>query len=225
MSNPAALWYFECVNLYRILCPHKVKAMEGRHQFQMFKRDEFIYFPDDHAHHIYMVASGRVRIGNYLDNGEIAVKSILTMGEIFGELALAGEERRSDFAQAMEDTTICPLRIDELRELMWDDKELSFRLLKLVGLRLMKLERKLELLVFKDARTRVIEFIKDAASWKGKRVGYETLIQTRLTHSDIAALTGTSRQTVTTILNDLKEENLIAFDRRRILIRDLARLT
>ena len=224
MSNPAALWYFESVNLYKILCPHKVKAMEGRHQFLRFKRDGFIYFPEDQAHHIYMIADGRVRIGRYLDDGQVVVKSILTSGEIFGELALAGEDKRSDFAQAMEETTVCPLSLEELRNLMYDDRELSFRLLKLVGLRLMKLERKLELLVFKDARTRIIEFLKDAAAWKGRKVGFETMIPTRLTHKDIAALTGTSRQTVTTILNELKDQNLINFDRRKILIRDLEKL-
>jgi CRP-like cAMP-binding protein len=107
---------------------------------------------------------------------------------------------------------------------MKENGELSFKLLKLVGFRLMKLERKLELLVFKDARTRVIEFLKDIASWKGKKVGYETMIPTRLTHKDIASLTGTSRQTVTTILNELKEKNLINFDRKKILIRDLDNL-
>src|SRR6185369_4115633 len=104
-------------------------------------------------------------------DGKEVVKSILTTGEIFGELALAGEEKRSDFAQAMdENTSICPLGIEELKTLMFQDKELSFKILKLVGLRLMKLERKLESLVFKDARTRVIEFIKDSASVKGKKV-------------------------------------------------------
>jgi CRP-like cAMP-binding protein len=50
------------------------------------------------------------------------------------------------------------------------------------------------------------------------------MIPTRLTHKDIAALTGTSRQTVTTILNDMKEKNLINFDRKKILIRDLEAL-
>ena len=225
MSNTAALWYFESVNLYHILCPHKVKVMGEKHQFFSFKRDQFIYFPNEQASHIYMIAAGRVRIGHYLDDGKEVIKSILTNGEIFGELALAGEEKRSDFAQAMDDnTSICPLSIEDLKKLMFEDRELSFKILKLVGLRLMKLERKLELLVFKDARTRIIEFLKDAASWKGKKVGFETLIPTKLTHKDIAALTGTSRQTVTTILNELKEKNLINFDRRRILIRDLENL-
>jgi CRP-like cAMP-binding protein len=199
--------------------------MAERHTFNYFKKDQFIYFPDEPAQYIYMIADGRVRIGNYLDDGKEVITAILGMGEIFGELALAGEEKRRDFAQAMDDkTTVCPLSIEDLKQLMWDNRELSFKMLKLVGLRLMKLERKLELLVFKDARTRIIEFIKDSATWKGKKVGYETLVPTKLTHKDIAALTGTSRQTVTTILNELKEKNLINFDRKKILVRDLANL-
>jgi CRP-like cAMP-binding protein len=225
MANTAALWYFESVNLYHILCPHKVKMMGVRHQFLQFKRDQFIYFPEEPALHIYMISEGRVRIGHYLDDGKEVIKSILTKGEIFGELALAGEDKRSDFAQAMDNkTSVCPLSTEELKNLMYENKELSFKILKLVGLRLMKLERKLELLVFKDARTRIIEFLKDAAAWKGKKVGFETMIPTKLTHKDIAALTGTSRQTVTTILNNLKEQNLINFDRKQILIRDLEKL-
>ncbi len=224
MSNSAALWYFESVNLYNTLCPHKVKDWAGKHIFLQFKKDQFIYFLEDQATHIYMIVNGRVKIGRYLDDGREITTAILSTGEIFGELALAGEETRRDFAQAMEDCTICPLSLEEMKELMYENRELSFKMLKFVGLRLMKLERKLELLVFKDARTRVVEFIKDAASWKGKKVGFETLIQTKLTHQDIASLTGTSRQTVTTILNDLKEKNLINFDRRRILVRDLESL-
>ncbi len=224
MTNTAALWYFESVNLYSILCPHKVKRMGEKHQFLTYKRDQFIYIPDDSANHIYMIANGRVKIGHYLENGEEVLTAILTKGEIFGELAMAGEEKRRDFAQVMEEATICPLTTLELKDLMLADKELSFKILKLIGLRIMKLERKLELLVFKDARTRVIEFLKDAAAWKGKKVGFETMIQTHLTHKDIASLTGTSRQTVTTILNDLKEKNLINFNRKQILIRDLERL-
>jgi CRP/FNR family cyclic AMP-dependent transcriptional regulator len=224
MTNTAALWYFESVNLYSILCPHKVKRMGEKHEFLTYKRDQFIYIPDDSATHIYMIANGRVKIGHYLENGEEVLTAILTRGEIFGELAMAGEEKRRDFAQVMEEATICPLTTSELKDLMLADKELSFKILKLIGLRIMKLERKLERLVFKDARTRVIEFLKDAAAWKGKKVGFETMIQTHLTHKDIASLTGTSRQTVTTILNDLKEKNLINFNRKQILIRDLERL-
>jgi CRP/FNR family cyclic AMP-dependent transcriptional regulator len=225
MGKESALWYFESVDLYDVLCPHKVKVLGEKHVFHFYKKNDFIFFPDEPATHIYMIAEGRVKIGHYLDDGKEIVTAILTTGEIFGELALAGEEKRRDFAQSMDDkTSVCPLSIEELKQLMYGNQELSFKMLKLVGLRLIKLERKMELLVFKDARTRIVEFLKDMASWKGKKVGYETLIQTKLTHKDIASLTGTSRQTVTTIMNEMKDQNLINFDRRRILIRDLEKL-
>jgi CRP/FNR family cyclic AMP-dependent transcriptional regulator len=116
------------------------------------------------------------------------------------------------------------MTIGDMQELMNDNKPLNLKILKLMGLRLRKVERKIESLVFKDARTRVIEFIKDLAMEKGQKVGFETMIKSHFTHKDIASLTGTSRQTVTTILNELREENILTFDRRRILIRDMDKL-
>ena len=225
MNERSNIWYFEDVDLYEMLCPHKVKSLEERHSFNYFKKDEFIYFPNEPAKHIYMIADGRVKIGSYTADGKEVVKAILSNGEIFGELALTGEDRRTNFAQAMDEkTSVCPVSLEDMQEMMQENKELQFKVYKIIGLRIRKLERKIESLVFKDARTRVIDFLKDAADYKGQKVGFETLIRTRLTHKDIASLTGTSRQTVTTILNELKEKNLINFNRRRILIRDLASL-
>jgi CRP/FNR family cyclic AMP-dependent transcriptional regulator len=225
-TNTSGLWYFESVNLYQVLCPHKVAVAKDSHTLLHFKKNDFIYFTNEEATTIYMISSGRVRIGYYLEDGKEVVKSVLTAGEIFGEMALAGLKNRNDFAQAMDDeTVICSLNIDELKGLMYRDQELSFKLLKLIGLRITRLERKLELLVFKDVRTRIIEFLVDVAKTRGKKIGFEVMIPIRFTHKDIAGLTGTSRQTVTTVLNELRDKNLINFDRRKILIRDLEQLT
>jgi len=219
--NPVAIWYFECVNLYKILCPHKVKALQSRHVFKKYKKGDFIYVTEDTPTHIYLIADGRIRIGRFLSDGQEVTRAILVRGELFGELALAGEEKRCEFAVVEEDATVCALTIHDLQQLMYGDRELNFKILKLIGLRLMKVERKLESLVFKDARTRIVEFLKDAAAWKGQKAGYETIIYTKLTHKDIATLTGTSRQTVTTVLNDLQDRKVIDFDRRRILIYEM----
>ena len=86
------------------------------------------------------------------------------------------------------------------------------------------MERKVESLVFKDARTRIVDFLREMAEERGQKVGFEMMIKNHFTHKDIASLTGTSRQTVTTILNELRENNIINFDRRKILIRDMEKL-
>lgn len=222
MSDSTQLWYFENVDLFNILCPHKIKGIEDEHPMTKFKKDEFVYFPEDSSSYIYMIAEGRIKIGSYLEDGKESVKAILSKGEIFGELALTGEDKRQDFAQAMDsETIVCPMTLDDMKNLMANNKPLSFKMMKLIGLRLRKTERRLESLVFKDARTRIVEFLRDEANEKGKKIGFEMMIPSHLTHKDIAALTGTSRQTVTTILNELREKNIINFDRRKILIRDM----
>lgn len=225
MSIKSNIWYFEEIDLYNILCPTKVPSMEEKHSMHKFKKDEFIYFEDEKSEYIYLVAEGRVKIGSYTEDGKEVTKAILSAGEIFGELALVGQDKRTDFAQALDnETSICPMNIDEMEELMAQNKALSLKIYKLLGLRIKKLERKVESLVFKDSRTRIVEFLRDWAEEKGKKVGFETMMKNYLTHKDIAALTGTSRQTVTTILNELKDKNIINFDRRRILIRDMDKL-
>ena len=69
-----------------------------------------------------------------------------------------------------------------------------------------------------------IEFIINELDKNGQRVGYEWVLRNFITHQEIANLTATSRQTVTTLLNDLRNENIIAFNRKRLLIRDLDKL-
>ncbi|MGB3180054.1 MAG: Crp/Fnr family transcriptional regulator [Cyclobacteriaceae bacterium] len=199
--------------------------MAERHTFNHYKKGEHVYFSEEPSKYIYLIAKGRIKIGGATDDGKEVTKAILGKGELFGEMALAGEQNRSDFAMALDaDTTVCPMTIGDMHELMAENKSLNMKIIKLIGFRVRKLERRIESLIFKDARTRIVEFLLDLADEKGQKVGYETMVKNHYTHKDIASLTGTSRQTVTTTLNDIREKNLISFDRRRILFRDINRL-
>jgi CRP-like cAMP-binding protein len=219
------MWYLEGINLFGRLCPLKSKESEAIVKPRSFGAGEMIYIPNDVAEYMHIVVQGRVRIGHYLEDGKEVTKAILSEGEVFGEMALAGEQVRREFAESMDrDTQICLISITEVNALMHTEADMSIRIIKWLGLRMTRLERKIELLTFKDARTRVVEFLKDAAAYKGKPVGDEVMIKTRLTHNDIAKLTGTSRQTVSEILNQLRSENQIYFERGKILVRDVKRL-
>lgn len=225
MSTERNIWYFEDTDLFEILCPKKTPNLEKEHEPGVYQKGDFIYFQDQSSENIYMVSQGRVKIGTKAADGTGILKAILAPGEIFGELALAGEERREDFAQAMDnDTRVCAMTISDLQNLMVENKDLNLKILKIVGFRLRKMERKIESLVFKDARTRIVEFLREMAQERGQKVGFEVMIKNHLAHKDIASLTGTSRQTVTTIMNELRDHNILTFDRRRILIRDLDKL-
>ncbi len=219
------LWFFEKVNLFSIFCPNKFKEFKENHQFRNFKKGEFIYFSDDPANSIYLVTEGKVKLLYYTEEGDEVVKSVLARGEVFGELALLGEYTRQDCAQVVTDkTAVCRLSLEQMQQLMKDDVSFALKIFKLIGLRINKLERKIDSLVFKDVRTRIIEFIKEYVKEKGEKDGSTYKVEHFLTHKDIADLIGTTRQTVTTLLNELRNEGKIDFSRRTMYVADINNL-
>ncbi|MBK7872429.1 MAG: Crp/Fnr family transcriptional regulator [Saprospiraceae bacterium] len=225
MSNQS-FWYLENIDVTLLFCPQK-NAKEGgmeRHIHKIYKKGEYIYLPEEFSDRIFFLTEGRVKIGSYGDSGKEITKAILGKGEVFGELSLIGEDKRRDFAYVMEEATVCVIGIEEMKSLMRDRNDLSLFLMKIMGSRMLELEQRLESLVFKDSRSRIVEYLYDLASKKGQRVGYEMLVRKFLTHQEIANLTATSRQTVNTVLNELREKNILTFDRRRLLVRDMDKL-
>lgn len=214
-----SIWYFDDVNLFKVLCPHKFKAYKSDHDFDAYKKKDYIYFEEDSANKVYLIEKGKVKIGYYNEAGDEVVKAILTRGELFGENAILGESKREEFAQSVDNSTsICPIGVETMHNLMRDNQTFSFKVYKVIGFKLKKLERRLQLLLFKDAKTRLIEFLDELCSDYGydcEKTG-DRLIHHPYTQKDIASLIGTSRPTLNILLNELKEEKVIEFSRKEI---------
>ena len=87
---------------------------------------------------------------------------------------MLGDDTRQDCAQVVTDrTTVCKLTLEEMQQLMKDDVSFALKIFRLIGLRINKLERKIDSLVFKDVRTRIVEFIREFVMEKGEKNGPE----------------------------------------------------
>ena len=225
VSQNSKLWHLERINLLRDLSEAELQEMDEKTVMKTADKNQYVYFPNEPSRILFFLKKGRIKIGRYSDDGKEIIKAILYPGEVFGEMGIIGESERKDFAQAMDnDTRMCTISTDEFREIMNNNQHLSLEVTKSIGEKLRNIERRLESLIFKDARERVIEFMKEMANKYGKKIGNEVLVKHDLTHQDIANLTATSRQTVTTVLNDLKDQDLIYMERNRFLIRELDQL-
>ena len=83
-----------------------------------------------------------------------------------------------------------------------------------------RLENRHSNLVFKDAKSRLISFFRDWATREGSKEGDKIKLNNYLTHNDIAGIISTSRQSVTTLLNELKEGGMIYYNRKHIEFSD-----
>lgn len=224
MTDQTNFWYLENCNIFKAL-PQAILKEINQHMISCeFNKEAFIYLPEDVSETLYFLREGKVKVANYSEDGREIIKTILQPGEIFGELALFDEGKRNDFAQALDDVVACKISKKDFENFMTQYPNFSLKVNKLIGFRLLKIERRLESLAFRDARSRIIELLLDFAQEKGEKVGEEVMVKNHLTHQDIANLVATSRQTATGIMNNLRKKNLIHFDRHQILIRDLEAL-
>ena len=218
------LWYLDNIDVNGIFCPKKMGSSHDSLNHKTFKKGDYIYLPDQSSDKIFFLTVGRVKIGSYGESGKEITKAILEQGQVFGELSMIGEEKRRDFAFAMEDSEACVLTVEEMKSLMKDHSGLSMFFMRIMGSRVLEMENRLESLVFKDSRSRIVEYLVNLVKTRGQRVGYEWVVRKFITHQEIANLTATSRQTVTTVLNELRSDNILTFNRKRLLVRELEKL-
>lgn len=192
---------------------------------KVLEKDEFVFYPNDPSTSVFLVNSGRVKLGAYNKDGKEMIKHIFFPGEMFGLMAISNQKQRANYAKCMDD--LCELisfDVFELKKLMQTNANFSLGISKIMGDRLVGFQEKIESLMFKDTYTRVVDLIRELSKKQGKMVGDEILIKHNLTHQDFASLTATTRQTVTSILNDLKKRDLIYMERGKMLIREMDRL-
>lgn len=215
----ASLWHLEKVNLFDAFCPHKFSEFSKDHTFREYANGDIIYFKQDPANTIYLIADGKVKIVHYLDDGTEVVKTILSKGEIFGESAILGETAHTDFAQSIsKSTSLCTLSSEMVMQLMLNDKEFNLRIYKMIGWRIKKLERRISMLLHKNVRQRFLEFMYELSSENGEQVLDGILVHHNLTQQNIADLIGTTRQTLNSLIHELVKEGIIRCEKSKILL-------
>lgn len=218
------VWCFENLSVFQALSLSERKSLASRAYQWYAAKGEPVFLPDQAANAIFILKDGRVKISRRAEDGREVITSILLPGEIFGELALVGEGRRDSLAITLERSYIYAVPIDHFKAVLSGNPSFNLEVTRLVGKRLLKIQSRLASLCFQSAPERIRGLIRESALEYGRKIGEDIEIKVVLKHDEIAQLTGTSRQTVTQVLGELEKNNLILYDRRRILVRNLSAL-
>lgn len=223
---PTKYEILESIPFFNVLDKEEMGILSVQMEYCTAPKYTNIYSEGDPADYFYILSEGSVKIGAHHEDGREIIKQVLHPRMVFGELALIQQRTpHHNFATSLAPmTTYYKIAVDSFRQIMDKNPQLTMSVVSMIGYKLLQTENQLESLIFKDARGRIIDFILENAQQCGRRVGLETLLKHSLTQQDIANYTGTSRQTVTAVLNDLRKANKIYFTRNSILIRDIAAL-
>lgn len=183
-----------------------------------------IYLPSDQADAVLLLVCGRVKICGFTTDGRQSILAFIEPGELFGELAMFDGGTRQEYAETTEASTVVCVPRDALWQIMERHADISLGITKLIGLRRRRIERRLKYLLFRSNRDRMIHLLLELAEQYGQASAEGVSLRIKLSHQDMASIIGSTRETVTVVLGELKLERLIQVGRQRITITDLKKL-
>ncbi len=187
-----------------------------------YRRGEKLFFGS--SFEVYLVVRGIVRLSSWHGEKEL-LEDYFHAGELVNCGVLLGPPPGNQVAAAMTHR-VAIRRVSGafFRRVLQSNGKLQREVLANLYASLNRSRDRLYRYSLLNARQRVIDFLVRYAERSGRRVGYEHLIKPVPTHQEMGDIAGTARQTVNTVLNELRAEGLVHFNRRYLIIRDLGAL-
>jgi CRP/FNR family cyclic AMP-dependent transcriptional regulator len=185
-----------------------------------FRRRRFVYRDGDTADALYLIARGRVKLcRSEPETGREAVIDILPTGTLFGEFSLFGLGDRQMCAIAFEQARLLRIPVGDFQEAMAQSRTLYDYTFRLVGQRLARSEQRVADFALDAIPARLEKLLHELSRRYGQPGTDGVLINLNLPHREIASLVGSTRESVTVRLNDMRRAGMIDFVDRKILIK------
>lgn len=206
------------IPLFQPLRPEERVSLAGKMRVKRFAKGEVVFHREDPASHLYVVASGTLKIALPDETGREVVVALYRSGDVFGELALFDQAPRSATVTALSETVTYTLSGDDFFAVVEKDPAAMRRLLALLARIVRRVSGQVGDLVFLDLEGRVAKYILDISELSpGKR-------EVDLTQEDLAAFVGGTRAAVNRALADLQKQGAIEIGRGHIEVRDASKL-
>jgi CRP/FNR family transcriptional regulator len=215
-------WFLRQCPLFADLPERELDLIESTSETLDLRRKARIWEPGTAPASIYVVRSGIVKVSKVSDEGRELTLHFLTRDHLLGELALVTDTPHDTVAEAYEDTLLLRIGKDDFQRVMMRCPVLALRVLRLMGERRQRLENRVENLLFRSAHARLASLFLELAQTFGVRDARGVIINLKLTHKEIASLIGATRETVSFAILDLRKDELILTEGKRVILLDEA---
>jgi len=221
MSNEIKYLYLKSHPLFEGLHEQKIKDACAIAKVKTIFRGETFGYGEGSYSKIFLLIKGKLKITVIDEYDNEMIKDILTAPDVFGDLGMEGRVSLDEYAEALTSNTIvCTFNMVDFKKLLQDNPAMAMSYANTVNNKLKKLEHRHSDLVFRDAKSRLVRFIKNWAITDGNRVGDKIILNNYLTHTDIANVIATSRQSVNVLFNELRDSGLLFYNRKKIELND-----
>ena len=195
-----------------------IKALAKMGEKRQWRKGSQIISEGDEGDAIYLVLSGKVKVVLYGEEGREIVLSTMKEGDIFGEMALFDGEPRSANVEAIEDAECFVIRGDNLLKYIKNHPAVALNFLSHLSRRLREADRKIGGLALLDVCGRIAHTLLGIANAGNGIQGKGVVTIERLTHEEIAAMIGSSREVVSRALKKMVQEGYVKIEKERFTL-------
>ena len=189
-----------------------------------FGAGEVVFREGDSGDTCYIVRSGQARAVREHSGGRSITLATFGPGEIFGELAMFDDERRSATVEAIEETEVVAILGSDMRRLLRAHPDIAVKMLGALGRRLRETNERLARQSFQTVQSRVASVLADMVAAARSQGAGEGDVLITATQSDLAQLAGSSRESASRFLAVLERAGVITQGRGRLIVHDPGRL-
>ena len=183
-----------------------------------------IFHEGDASDTCYVVRGGRARaIREHADGRQITLATF-GPGDIFGELAMFDDERRSASVEATERLDVLAILGNDMRRLMREHADIAVKLAVSLVRRLRSANERLSRQSFQTVQSRVATVLAQLVEQAREDGAGERDVSIKATQDDIAKLAGSSRESASRFLAVLERAGVISQGRGRLTVHDPAAL-
>ena len=187
---------------------------------EAFDRGKTIFFPGDPAERVYFLLKGAVKLSRVYEAGEEITVALLRENSVFGVLSLITGQRSDRFYHAVAFTPVELLSspIEQVEQALKSHPDLSLLMLQGLSSRILQTEMMIETLAHRDMGSRLVSFLLILCREFGVPTPEGIRIDLKLSHQAIAEAIGSDRVTVTRLLGDLRQEEMISIHKKKITV-------
>lgn len=217
MKQPPKTQAMKQSDLFDSFNPLEMNKIVGMAEEIELPKHQMLFAAGDKARAIYFIEKGRVRLSRSVDEGKEVLLALFGPGDLIAD-AIWESGYHESTAETLEDSKFYEIGEEVFQELLRTNPEFAGRIIEIAGSRLKQAESRMEDLVFRQVPSRVARLLITLSESYGKVTTNGIRVDFRLTHQDIADLVGSSRVTVTQVLNRFRASGWIDIEGKRVTI-------
>jgi CRP/FNR family transcriptional regulator len=186
-----------------------LKVIDELSEMKPVKKGTIILSPDKPIEALFFLKEGQVRLFRMNHHGKQFTVDVLTSGNIFGETSALSLTDDQVYAEAMTDTYLCKIGRADFEGFIERNPKIALKFINILSNRLKEVYSLSEKIALGDVKYRLIYLLLKLSEKTGNRINEWQTINMKLTHADIANMIGSTRETTSAILNQLKKDGLI----------------